>query len=63
MNPSSMTVLYLNGKKVENCCYDYLCPSLLNTSLVMYMMHNERFEEFPISGSTVNVEAFPIRRR
>lgn len=35
-----------------NCYYNYLFPSLLNASLVMYMMHNERFEEFLVSGST-----------
>ena len=35
-----------------NCYYNYLFPSMLNASLVMYMMHNERFEEFLVSGST-----------
>lgn len=40
------------------CYYNYLFPSLLNASLVMYLMHNDQFETFIASGSMVKKGAF-----
>lgn len=43
--------LYLFYCKDLNCYYNYLIPGLLNASLVMWMVKNERFEDFMSNGS------------
>lgn len=43
--------LYLFYCKDLNCYYNYLIPALLNGSIVMWMVKNEKFEDFMAKGS------------
>lgn len=43
--------LYLLYCKDLNCYYNYLIPALLNSSLVLWMVKNEEYEEFLKGGS------------
>lgn len=43
--------LYLFYCKDLNCYYNYLIPALLNGSIVLWMVKNQRFENFMSTGS------------
>lgn len=50
MRSSEADNLYLLYCKDLNCYYNYLIPALLNGSIVLWMLENEKFENFMSTG-------------